>query len=105
MKHQSRIRNITGLALGLQLLALLFLDGATSRLAATEPLQWLGNTWHWLADGASDPQEDLWIVPKAKHNTERAVAPAEFDRRLVDFFSPLAATRSSETESAIVAAR
>jgi pimeloyl-ACP methyl ester carboxylesterase len=29
----------------------------------------------------------LWLVPAAKHNGARKVAPAEYDRRLRDFFS------------------
>ena len=33
--------------------------------------------------------EALWSVPKAKHNLARAVNPAEYDRRLVEFFSSL----------------
>lgn len=33
--------------------------------------------------------EALWTVPKAKHNLARGVNPAEYDRRLVEFFSNL----------------
>lgn len=39
---------------------------------------------------------EVWQVPSAKHNRARAVAAAEYDRRLTDFFSqltpPVAAT-------------
>ena len=30
---------------------------------------------------------ELWTVPKAKHNRAREVNPAEYDRRLVEFFT------------------
>lgn len=32
------------------------------------------------------PEKQLWIVPKAKHNQAPLIAPAEYFRRLVDFF-------------------
>lgn len=34
-------------------------------------------------------QAQLWVVPRAKHNLARDVAPADYDRRLVEFFSTL----------------
>lgn len=36
------------------------------------------------------PEQGMWIVPRAKHNMERVTAQAEYDRRLVAFFSGLA---------------
>jgi pimeloyl-ACP methyl ester carboxylesterase len=42
----------------------------------------------------------LWIVDKAKHNLARSVDPVEYDRRLVEFFTPLdELNKSSETQS------
>jgi len=37
------------------------------------------------------PETSQWVVPQAKHNLERATAPAEFDERLVSFFSGMEA--------------
>jgi uncharacterized protein len=36
-------------------------------------------------------EAQLWQVPSAKHNRARAVAAAEYDRRLTDFFSQIQA--------------
>ena len=33
------------------------------------------------------PDAQLWLVPRAKHNCARNVAPDEYDRRLLDFFN------------------
>ena len=36
-------------------------------------------------------ETDLWVVPEAKHNLAREIAPGEYDRRLIAFFGRLAA--------------
>ena len=33
------------------------------------------------------PSAQLWLVPSAKHNSAREVGPAEYDRRLSEFFN------------------
>ena len=43
-----------------------------------------------------DPEDSLWVVPRAKHNQERIVAQTEYDTRLVAFFSKLASDDRSE---------
>ena len=42
----------------------------------------------------------LWTVAKAKHNLARSVNPAEYDRRLVDFFMRLDQPADNENNSA-----
>ncbi len=42
---------------------------------------------------AGQSEAGVWIVPGAKHNMARQVASDEYDRRLVDFFSPLEQAR------------
>ena len=42
----------------------------------------------------------LWTVAKAKHNLARSVNPAEYDRRLVEFFMNLDQPTESENNSA-----
>lgn len=42
----------------------------------------------------------LWTVAKAKHNLARSVNPAEYDRRLVEFFMNLDQPAESENNSA-----
>ena len=41
------------------------------------------------------PEEDLWVVPKARHNGERVAQHFEFDRRLVEFLSAVVATSAA----------
>src|SRR5262249_21707761 len=43
-------------------------------------------TYNLHARTGQDPS-GVWIVPEAKHNMAREADPAEYDRRLVDFFS------------------
>lgn len=45
---------------------------------------------------ASEPKE-LWIVPKAKHNRCRQVAPEEYNERVMGFFQTYAPRRPIET--------
>ena len=33
------------------------------------------------------PSAQIWVVPSAKHNSAREVGPAEYDRRLSEFFN------------------
>jgi fermentation-respiration switch protein FrsA (DUF1100 family) len=35
----------------------------------------------------NSPTTQFWLVPTAKHNRARDVGPAEYDRRLQDFFA------------------
>src|SRR5262249_25311917 len=42
-----------------------------------------------LHDRSSQNESGVWIVPGAKHNIGRQSSPDEYDRRLVEFFSPL----------------
>ena len=35
------------------------------------------------------PEAELWLVPSAKHNCARKVAPAEYDRRIRNFFNKI----------------
>ena len=44
------------------------------------------------------PEEDLWVVPKARHNGERVAQHFEFDRRLVGFLSGVVATPAATSE-------
>ncbi len=48
---------------------------------------------------ASDPKE-LWIVPKAKHNRCREVAPVEYNERVTNFFQTYAPRRLVESPEA-----
>jgi alpha-beta hydrolase superfamily lysophospholipase len=41
------------------------------------------------------PDAHLWLVPAAKHNCARKVGPAEYDRRLRDFFDATLNSRSA----------
>jgi pimeloyl-ACP methyl ester carboxylesterase len=42
---------------------------------------------------------EVWIVPQAKHNRAREAEPAEYDRRLVEFFSTHLTTESPASAS------
>lgn len=44
----------------------------------------IGRALHRKIDS---PDAQLWLVPAAKHNCARKVSPAEYDRRLQDFFA------------------
>lgn len=49
----------------------------------------IGRALHRRIDS---PDAQLWLVPAAKHNCARKVSPAEYDRRLQDFFGKTLST-------------
>lgn len=52
-----------------------------------------------IVDSISGPLCDLWLAPHAKHNQARVSHPAEYDRRLVEFFDSVAAPRPEPSEA------
>ena len=42
-----------------------------------------------MQDALGDTCEEMWVVPKAKHNGARNIAPEEYDRKLIEFFSEM----------------
>jgi hypothetical protein len=54
-----------------------------------------------MANAAGDSLEELWLVPKGKHNAARQIKPEPYDARLDKFFSAMSPLRE-EQKAALV---
>lgn len=52
-----------------------------------------------IANAAGPLLEELWIVPKCKHNSARNLVPDQYDARLVRFFSAMSPLREEKSLS------